>query len=28
MLVIRIRSRPHVPENPYGYVPDFGGDDD
>ena len=24
----RIRSRPHVPENPYGYVPDFGGDDD
>jgi transitional endoplasmic reticulum ATPase len=24
----RIRSRPHVPENPYSYVPDVGGDDD
>jgi len=24
----RIRSRPHVPENPFGYVPDFGGGDD
>ncbi len=24
----RIRSRPHVPENPYGYVPEFGGEDD
>jgi ATP-dependent 26S proteasome regulatory subunit len=23
----RIRSRPHVPENPYGYVPDYSGDD-
>jgi SpoVK/Ycf46/Vps4 family AAA+-type ATPase len=24
----RIRSRPHVPENPYSYVPDYSGDDD
>ncbi len=24
----RIRSRPHVPENPYGFVPDYSGDDD
>jgi transitional endoplasmic reticulum ATPase len=23
----RIRSRPHVPENPHGYVPDYGDDD-
>ena len=24
----RIRSRPHVPENPFRLVPDDGGDDD
>jgi len=24
----RIRSRPHVPESPHGYFPEFGGDDD
>jgi AAA+ superfamily predicted ATPase len=24
----RIRSRPHVPENPFSYVPNYGGDDD
>jgi len=24
----RIRSRPHVPENPFGFVPDYGSDDD
>ncbi len=24
----RIRSRPHVPENPFSFVPSYGGDDD